>query len=163
MCTIVLPWGKYEYQKLPMGLCNSPDIFQEKMSTLFHDFENVRAYIDDLLVLGTGTWDEHLQQIEEVLKRLQGAGLKVNCKKSFFGRHELEYLGYWITREGVMPIPKKVQAIQDIAPPKTKKQLRRFIGMVNYYHDMWVRRSETLAPLTAFGFGPTSIRKRSTK
>ena len=65
MCTIVLPWGKYEYQKLPMGLCNSPDIFQEKMSTLFHDFENVRAYIDDLLVLGTGTWDEHLQQIEE--------------------------------------------------------------------------------------------------
>ena len=149
MCTIVLPWGKYEYQKLPMGLCNSPDIFQEKMSTLFHDFENVRAYIDDLLVLGTGTWDEHLQQIEEVLKRLQGAGLKVNCKKSFFGRHELEYLGYWITREGVMPIPKKVQAIQDIAPPKTKKQLRRFIGMVNYYRDMWVRRSETLAPLTA--------------
>jgi len=54
MCTIVLPWDKYEYQKLPIGLCNSPDIFQEKMSTLFHDLENVRAYINDLLVLGTG-------------------------------------------------------------------------------------------------------------
>jgi len=65
MCTIVLLWGKYEYQKLPMGLCNSPDIFHEKMSTLFHDLENVRAYIDDLLVLGTGTWEEHLVQIEE--------------------------------------------------------------------------------------------------
>jgi len=84
MCTIVLPWGKYEYQKLPMGLCNSPDIFQEKMSTLFHDLENVRAYIDDLLVLGTGTWEEHLLQLEEVLTRLQKAGLKVNAKKSFF-------------------------------------------------------------------------------
>ena len=48
-----------------------------------------------------------------------------------------------------MPIPKKVQAIQDIATPKAKKQLRKFIGMVNYYRDMWVRRSETLAPLTA--------------
>ena len=149
MCTIVLPWGKFEYQKLPMGLCNSPDIFQEKMSTLFHDLENVRAYIDDLLVLGTGTWEEHILQIEEVLTRLQKAGLKVNAKKSFFGRHELEYLGYWITRGGVMPIPKKVQAIQDIATPTTKKQLRRFIGMVNYYRDMWVRRSETLAPLTS--------------
>jgi len=149
MCTIVLPWGKYEYQKLLMGLCNSPDIFQEKMSTLFHDLENVRAYIDDLLVLGTGTWEEHLVQLEEVLTRLQKAGLKVNAKKSFFGRHELEYLGYWITHEGVMPIPKKVQAIQDIATPTTKKQLRRFIGMVNYYRDMWVRRSETLAPLTS--------------
>ena len=54
MCTIVLPWGKYEYQKLPMGLCTSPDIFQEKMSTLVNDLENVHAYIDDLLVLTTG-------------------------------------------------------------------------------------------------------------
>ena len=148
MCTIVLPWGKYEYQKLPMGLCNSPDIFQEKMSTLFNDLERVRAYIDDLLVLTTGTWDEHMQQLETVLTRLQKAGLKVNAKKSFFGRHELEYLGYWITRKGVMPIPKKVQAIKNIATPTNKRQLRRFIGMVNYYRDMWVRRSETLAPLT---------------
>ena len=149
MCTIVLPWGKYEYQKLPMGLCNSPDIFQEKMSTLVNDLENVRAYIDDLLVLTTGTWDEHIQQLGEVLTRLQKAGLKVNAKKSFFGRHELEYLGYWITRKGVMPMPKKVAAIKNIATPINKRQLRRFIGMVNYYRDMWIRRSETLAPLTA--------------
>jgi len=106
------------------------------MPTLFHDLENVRAYIDDLLVLGTGTWEEHHVQLEEVLTRLQKAGLKVNAKKSFFGRHELEYLGYWITREGVMPIPKKAQAIEDIATPTTKRQLRRFIGMVNYYRDM---------------------------
>ena len=149
MCTIVLPWGKYEYQKLPMGLCNSPDIFQERMNTLFHDMENVRAYIDDLLILSTGTWEEHLKQVERVLRRLQKAGLKVNAKKSFFGRHELEYLGYWITRGGVMPIPKKVDAIKNIATPKTKRELRRFIGMVNYYRDMWVRRSEILAPLTS--------------
>ena len=47
-----------------------------------------------------------------------------------------------------MPIPKKVQAIKNIATPTNKRQLRRFIGMVNYYRDMWVRRSETLAPLT---------------
>jgi len=118
------------------------------MSTLVHDLENVRAYFDDLLALGTGTWEEHLVQLEEVLTRLQKAGLNVNTKKSFFGRHELGYIGYWITREGAMPIPKKVQAIQDIATPTTKKQLRRFIGMVNYYRDMWVCCLETLAPLT---------------
>ena len=54
LCTIVLPWGKYEYQKyqkLPMGLSNSPDIFQEKMNELFSGLEYVRAYIDDLLIL----------------------------------------------------------------------------------------------------------------
>ena len=48
-----------------------------------------------------------------------------------------------------MPMPKKVAAIKNIATPINKRQLRRFIGMVNYYRDMWIRRSETLAPLTA--------------
>ena len=47
-----------------------------------------------------------------------------------------------------MPLPKKVDAIKNIATPKTKKQLRSFIGIINYYRDMWVRRSEILAPLT---------------
>ena len=50
LCTIVMPWGKYEYQRLPMGLCNSPDIFQENMAESFCDLEYVRAYIDDLLL-----------------------------------------------------------------------------------------------------------------
>ena len=148
-CTIVLPWGKYEYLRLPMGLCNSPDIFQEKMGELFAGVEFARAYIDDLLVLSTSTLKDHLEKLEQVLKRLQDAGLKVNASKSFFAREELEYLGYWITQDGIKPLSKKVEAINNIAPPTTRKQVRTFIGMVNYYRDMWIRRSETLAPLTA--------------
>jgi hypothetical protein len=53
--------------------------------------------------------------------------------KSFFARSELKYLGYWVTREGIQPISKKVDAMLQIAPPKNKKELRRFIGMINYY------------------------------
>eukprot|EP00957_Ditylum_brightwellii_P107770 8221672-Ditylum_brightwellii.AAC.1 len=49
LCTIVLPWGKYKYLELPMGLLNSPDVFKEKMGDLFTDLENVQAYIDNLL------------------------------------------------------------------------------------------------------------------
>ena len=47
LCTIILPFGKFEYQRLPQGICNGPDIFQEKMAELFDGFEYVRAYIDD--------------------------------------------------------------------------------------------------------------------
>ena len=148
LCTIVLPWGKYEYQKLPMGLCNSPDIFQERMSSLMQDLDYVRAYINDLLILTKSNWKDHLEKVEKVLQKLKKAGLKVNAKKSFFGEAALEYLGYWVTRTGIQPVPKKVAAIHSIAEPKTKKQLRRFIGMVNYYRDMSIRRSELLAPLT---------------
>ena len=83
LCTIVLPWGKYEYLKLPMGLANSPDIFQEKMGELFADLETVRAYIDDLLILTKGTWEDHLEELKIVLTRLTKAGLKVNIKNPF--------------------------------------------------------------------------------
>ena len=149
LCTIVLPWGKYEYLRLPMGLCNSPDIFQEKMSELMVGLEFARAYIDDLLVVSKGNFETHLRHLEKVFTRLAHAGLKVNVTKSHFCCDELEYLGYLINREGVRPTMKKVEAIKKIATPTTRKQLRSFIGMVNYYRDMWPKRSHLLAPLSA--------------
>jgi transposase InsO family protein len=149
LCTITTQWGKYEYQRLPMGLCNSPDIFQEKMNDLLDGLDTVRVYIDDILHVTKGSWEDHLEGLEEVFSRLRQAGLKVNAKKSNFGAHEMEYLGYNITRTGIQPIAKKVQAIQAIKVPKTRKQLRGFIGMINFYRDMWKNRSSLLAPLTA--------------
>jgi Reverse transcriptase (RNA-dependent DNA polymerase) len=134
-----------------MGLCNSPDIFQEKMSCLMVDLEYVRAYIDDLLIITKVTYLVHLQKLATVLTRLQQAGLKVNANKSWFTQEELEYLGYWITRNGIQPAQEKVAAIQNISAPK-KKELRRFIRMVNYYCDMWIRRSDVLVPLWRSNF-----------
>ena len=132
-----------------MGLCNSPDIFQEWMSELMASLEFVRAYIDDILITTSVMWDDHLTKLDEVLGWLKSVGPKVNAKKSFFGRPETEYLGFWITCSGISPLPKKVEAIANIAPPTYKKQLRHFIGMVNYYRDVWIRRLDTLVPLSA--------------
>ena len=148
LCTIVLPWGKYEYVRLPMGLCNAPDIFQERMSTLMEGLEFARAYIDDLLIISKNSFEDHLDHLEQVLTRLAEAGLKVNISKSKFCQTELEYLGYMISRKGVRPIMKKVEAIQQIQPPTTRKKLRRFIGMINYYRDVWPMRAHHLAPLS---------------
>ena len=64
------------------------------------------------------------------------AGLKVNTGKSCFSAHKFEYLGYQVTRDGVTPIPNKFEAIQDLAVPKTYKQLTQFIGMINFYREM---------------------------
>ena len=75
--------GKYEYQRLPMDLCNSPDIFQERMSTLMGGLEYVTTYIDDLLCITNGTWEDHLDKLHEVLKRVTQAALKINAKKAF--------------------------------------------------------------------------------
>ena len=113
-----------------------------------YDLEYVRTYIDDLLIITNGNQTDYLNKLETVLARLQKAGLKVNAKKSFFGRPELEYLGYWITRQGIQPLPKKVLAITNIKTPTTTKEVRSFVGMINYYRDMWIRQSEILSPLT---------------
>lgn len=149
LCTIVFPWGKYEYLRLPMGLCNSPDIFQEKINDLMDGLEFVRAYLDDVLIPTKNSFEEHLEQLEKVLTRLQSAGLKVNASKSKFCQDRLEYLGYVITRDGIQPNMKKVEAILKIDTPKTRKQLRGFIGLVNYYRDLYPKRSHILAPLSS--------------
>ena len=156
LCTIVLPWGKYEYLKLPMGLCNSPDIFQEKVNELFYGLDYVKAYIDDLLIITKDSFEEHLNKVGKVLHKLNNAGLKINIGKSCFCKTELEYLGYWITQTGIRPLTKKVEAIHRIKAPTTRKALRSFIGIVNYYRNMWKGRASLLAPLTAL----TSVKSK---
>ena len=148
ICTIITPWGKYQYLWLPMGVNVSPDVFQDKMANLMEGLEFVRTYLDDLLVICNTTFEEHLSQLTTVLRRLRRAGLKVNAEKSFFFAPEIEYLGYMLTKEGVKPVQKKIQAVLDLQAPTTLKQLRSLLGMVQFYRDMWKRRSHILAPLT---------------
>ncbi len=159
ICTIIFPWGKYSYKRLPMGFGGSADIFQAQMMDLMTSLEYVRAYIDDLLIITKGTLDDHIEKIEIVLARLRDAGLKVNAAKSFFCTHEIEYLGYILSKNGIKPQSNKVQAILAIHPPTGVKQLRHFfLGMVQYYRDLWARRSDMLAPLTALvGFGQIKV------
>jgi hypothetical protein len=111
MCTIIFPWGKYSYKRLPMGIGGSVNIFQAQIMDLMASLKFVQAYMDDLLFITRRTLDKHLQRMETVLTRLHDAGLKVNAAKSLFCAHAIEYLGYILTREGIKPQPKKVQAI----------------------------------------------------
>ena len=148
VCTIIFPWGKYSYQRLPMGIAGSPDIFQEKMSELMATLEFVKTYLDDVLCISNSTFEDHLQKLRQVLIRLRDAGLKVNAPKSKFCATETEYLGYVLTRDGIKPQMKKVEAILRLTPPTNVKTLRKFLGLIQYYRDLWEGRSEVLAPLT---------------
>ena len=150
LCTTVLPWGKYSYERLPMGIATSPDIFQKAMNDIFGDLPYVLVSLDDILILSNDqdTFEDHLKKVKTVFARLHKMGMKVNLLKTEFFKDEIEYLGYLLTPKGIKPLPKKVEAISRILPPKTKRQLRRFLGMINYYRDMWKRRSHILAPLS---------------
>ncbi len=109
MFTIIFPWGKYSNLWLPMamGFASSADIFQAEMMDLMEALEYVRAYIEDLLVITRGTREDHLDLQREVLRRLWNARLKVNAAKSFVCTHEIEYLGYILTRGGIKSQQKR--------------------------------------------------------
>ena len=111
-------WGKYKYLKLPMVLCNSLDIFQEKMNGRFARFDYVHSYIDDLLVITKGLFEEHLNHLDTVLENLETTGLKRNATKSCFTAHNLKYLGYWISWDGIQLLAAKVKAIKKWSNPK---------------------------------------------
>jgi hypothetical protein len=111
--------------------------------------EYVRAYLDDLLCISKLSLEDHLEILEEVLRQLCDAGLKVNTAKLTFCALEIGYLGYVLTRDGIKPQSNKVQAILAIKPPTGVRQLRHFLGMVQYYHDLWARWSNMLPPLTS--------------
>ncbi len=86
--------------------------------------EYVRAYIDDLLVITKGSLDDHLDKLKQVFIQLRNAGLKINATKSVFCAQETEYLGYiLLSRGGIKPQQKKVQAILALNPPNNVKEL----------------------------------------
>ena len=94
-----------------MGIAGSPDIFQEKMSDLMAPLEFVRKHLDYVLIITSSTFSDHLEKLEQVLKKLDEAGLRVNVSKSHVCTSELEYLGYVLTRDGIKPQNQKVSAI----------------------------------------------------
>ena len=67
--------------------------------------EFVHMYLNDLLIISSGSFDEHLRQLDTVLSRLRTAGLKINVEKSAFFAPEIEYLGYLLTKEGIKSVP----------------------------------------------------------
>ena len=103
ICTIITPWGKYKYLRMPMGINCAPDIFQEKMSCLMEGLEYARTYLDDLLCLSKGDFSSHLEHVEAILVRLRNANLKINASKSSFCKTEIDYLGYVVIHEVIKP------------------------------------------------------------
>jgi hypothetical protein len=104
-----------------MGIKIVPDVFQNVMSKLVQDMEYVKTYLDDLLILTNSSFKDHLLKLEMVLARVSTSGMRVNISKSKFFAEQIEYMGYWITRQGIQPIRNKVEATLDIKAPKTRK------------------------------------------
>ena len=93
------------------------------------------AYLDDIIVYGQD-WDQFLQRLEEVMKRLREANLKLNPLKCQLARHSATFLGHEVSQEGIRPDPGLTRAIADIQPPSNVSEVRTFVGMTSYYRRL---------------------------
>lgn len=150
LCTIVTPFGKYHYNVLPMGVCQSPDWSQATMEEIFRDLidsHGVVVYIDDIKITSTD-WKHHMWLVQECLKRLQDNGFTVTPSKCEWAVQETDFLGFWFTPNGVKPWPKKITATLALAPPTNRTQVRALCGAITFYRDMYPKRAHILAPIT---------------
>ena len=90
-----------------MVIYNSLDILQQKRNYLFHGFKFIRACIENLLIITKLDWTDHAYKQELTLNKMNGKGLKCNIEISFFGQTKMEYLGFWVTFDGVKPIKNR--------------------------------------------------------
>lgn len=158
LCGIVLPWGRYSYARLPQGLMPSSDIFQSYMMDIFGAFEDIIVYIDNIILFTKGTFDNHLLRLRAVLKQLHKHNLHVHVEETFLASDRVDYLGYTLTTEGIRPQIKKILPILRFSKPTTVKQLRGFLGLVNYYKKLYHHRSHILEPLTRISSSKTKFR-----
>ena len=144
--TINTPRGLFQYTRLPFGISSAPSIFQRVLENVLEGIPKTSNYLDDILVAGNSE-EEHLENLDRVLSRLEEAGLRLNRSKCSFLQTSVSYLGYVIDREGIHPDPTKVTAVLGAPTPKNVSELRSFLGLVNYYGRFLPQLATTLAPL----------------
>ncbi|XP_048339157.1 uncharacterized protein LOC125425633 [Sphaerodactylus townsendi] len=129
----ITPDGLYEFTVLPFGLRNAPASFQRLVNNLLNGMsEFAVAYIDDIAIFSKDL-DSHLEHLARVLGAIQGAGLTIKLNKCQFGMSEVVYLGHRVGSGNITPMWDKVEAIRNWKAPRTKRQVRAFLGMANYY------------------------------
>ena len=138
--------GLFQYNRLPFGISSAPAIFQRTMENILRGMDHVVVFIDDILVTGRNE-AEHLKNLNEVLSRLERAGMRLKKRKCAFLLDSVEYLGHVVSAKGLEPSKKKIQAIIDAPVPQDVSQLKSFLGLVNYYGKFLANLSSTLAPL----------------
>uniref|UniRef100_A0A5S6Q088 RNA-directed DNA polymerase n=1 Tax=Trichuris muris TaxID=70415 RepID=A0A5S6Q088_TRIMR len=143
---ITTPFGLYEFTMMPFGLRNAAQTFQRFIDQVLRGINGCFAYVDDILVASASV-KEHLQLLTKLFNRLAEFGLKVNPGKCVLGADSLVFLGHLIDHNGIKPSPAKVDAIQRFPKPSTTKQLRQFLGMINFYRRFLSHLANTLKPL----------------
>lgn len=129
---VITPFGLFEFLRMPFGLCNAAQTFQRFIDEVCRGLHFVFVYIDDVCVFSKSE-EEHLEHLKILFERFKKYGIFINPSKCVFGQTEIDFLGHHVTPDGIKPLTEKVDVIKSFPLPKTIKELRRFLAMLNFY------------------------------
>ena len=144
------PDGHYEYLRMPFGLKNAPATFQRLMNNVLRGLigKELFVYLDDVVVYSC-TLAEHERRLERFFERLREHNLTLQTEKAKFLKDQVIYLGHIIAADGVRPNPEKIKAVAEFPVPKSRKNLKQFLGLVNYYRRFIPDMAKRARPLTS--------------
>ena len=147
----VTPWGLYEWVRIPFGLMNAPPVFQRHMEKTVEDFRDKFAapYIDDVIVYSR-TFEEDLQHVKRVLRRLKERGMKLNIKKCNFCKSSVKFIGRIVCEDGYRIDDESVKAVRQLRDftPRNIRDVRHLLGLLGYHHRHIQNYSRRAKPLT---------------
>ena len=129
LTTFITPFVRFCFNKLPFGISSAPELFQKRMNKLL-GLEGVVCLMDDVLVFGDDQ-KQHDTRLMKVMERIESAGVTLNPDKCELNRSSIKFLGHCLDKDGIRVDPEKTAAVCRMEPPRTRSDLRRFMGMVN--------------------------------
>ena len=146
--SFITPWGTFCYKVMPFGLINAGATYQRGMTTLFHDMmhKEIEVYVDDMIVKSS-TEEEHVEYLLKTFQRLRKYQLRLNPNKCTFGVRSGKFLGFVVSQKGIEVDPDKVKAIREMPVPQTEKQVRGFLGRLNYISRFISHMTATCGPI----------------
>ncbi|XP_063919420.1 uncharacterized protein K02A2.6-like [Zophobas morio] len=144
--TISTHKGLFQYTRLPFGLACAPSKFQRIMETILQGLDGVCCFLHDILITGEN-FSQHVERVHAVLTRLQHCGLTIEFSKCAFFQDRVTYLGYVIDKTGLHPCEDKVRDVKNTPRPQNVKQVKAFLGLVNYYNKFIPNNASLLHPL----------------
>ena len=149
--TAFVPGGphgsKYQFNRCPFGLSQAPAYFQRLVHEVLRGLPFTFGYLDDILIFSSGV-EAHLEHLRKVFLRLREAKLKLKASKCSFFKKHIQYLGYLVLGDGIEPLPEKLEAVENMPPPKTPKEVRQFLGLIGYYRKFVPKFADIARPLT---------------
>ena len=142
----VLDGEVYEFTRMPFGLTNAPRTFQRAITKIVRGLSNVEVFMDDIVV-HSPSLESHVAHLQNLLERLEGHGISINFEKCRFAANKVKYLGLIVDDQGIRPDTTNILNL-NWKPPKTKKQLERILGLINWFRPFIQGLSEQISEIT---------------